>query len=285
MNPSPQKREKVMRNLRTVKLLALAALLCAGGVPAEPATAAERAPKIKYQATTVTDGGSVRGSVTWSGPPPDIAPFPINKNPEFCDLDQTGQRKSQRLIVGKNAGVKNAVVYLDGISKGKPLAKEGPFTLNQKGCAYDPHILVVPRRAKVSLESSDDILHNMHMFGAATYNLPFPDQTSIAKAMRKKGVVRVQCDAGHGWMSAFVHVVEHPYYAITDENGAFAFTDVPPGNYQLKLWHEHWTVVDTTEKDGVVSSYTFADPIELTREVEVTSGADSTVDFEMKTDP
>ena len=280
MNPSRQKREEVMNSLRTAKIFTLAALLCAGGLLSATEETAAKSPK--YEPLAVANGGTVRGKVTWSGPQPALDPFPINKNPEFCDLDKTGKRKSVRLMVGKDGGVKNAVVYLAGITKGKPLDKTGPYLLNQKGCDYEPHILVVPKKAKVSLKSSDDILHNMHMFGAATYNLPFPDPTSIAKAMRKAGVVRVQCDAGHGWMSAYLHVVEHPYYAITDENGDFTLADVPPGKYQVKLWHEHWTVVDTGEKDGVVSSYIFDEPVEATQEVEVTGGAGSTINFEMK---
>lgn len=234
-----------------------------------------------YEGGAVSGGGTIGGKVTWEGDKPKIDDYPINKDPDICDTDKKGKRVSDRLIVGDGGGVKNAVVYIEEITKGKAFDK-GKYELNQQGCEYHPHIMVVPKGSAVSLKSSDKILHNIHMFGAATYNLPFPDPTSVEKKMRKKGIVRLQCDAGHAWMSAYIHAVGHPYYAITDDSGAYSLSDVPAGSYTVKMWHESWKVKDTVKKDGKVSAYVFDAPVEMDKKVEVKGGAKADASFTMK---
>ena len=232
----------------------------------------------KYGETEVTNGGSISGKVVWEGPAANVPPMAINKNTESCDASGSGMRESERLLVSKSGGVANAVVYIEAIAEGKAVGRED-LIINQQGCRYIPHITIAPKKSKITLKSSDDILHNIHMFGAASYNIPFPDKNSIAKLFRKSGIVRLQCDAGHGWMSSYVHVVEHPYYVVSDTEGNFELTDVPPGEYTLKMWHEDWVVVNKMMKDGEVAGYEFGEPIEKTLNVTVTAGEQAKVQF------
>ncbi len=232
----------------------------------------------KYRGGSVKDGGTIEGTVTFKGAPA-ADKFDINKNPEVCGK---GHKTSPRLVVGKGGGVKNAVVYLESIKKGKSF-DGAAVTIDQEKCEYSPHVVIAEKKTEVTLKSSDAILHNIHMYGAATYNIPFPDKNTIKKKMRKSGVVEMVCDAGHGWMSAFIHVVEHPYYAVTDAKGKFSLEDVPAGKYTLKVWHEGWKIVEKIQKDGVVARYKFADPVVLTKDgVEVTAGAIAKVDFQLE---
>ncbi len=233
-----------------------------------------------YVGGDVEGGAKITGKVTWSGAKPTLEAFAVNKNPEVCDTGGDGKRQSNRLVVGKGGGVANAVVYLEGITAGKVMPVEST-TLDQKGCRYDPHIILMPKKAELSMSSSDSVLHNIHMFGAAVYNIPFPDKDTVAKKMRKGGLVRIQCDAGHGWMNAYAWVMSHPYYALTDESGAFTLSDVPPGKYTIKMWHESWEVAEKIEKDGVVTGYDFKDPVEQSQEVEVAAGGSASVDFSL----
>jgi len=92
------------------------------------------------------------------------------------------------------------------------------------------------------MSSSDPTLHTVHMEGAASFNLPFPfpDRASV-RVLTQSGLIDIRCNAGHEWMNAEMMVVEHPYYAVTDESSKFELSDIPPGTYQLVAWHEGWS--------------------------------------------
>jgi len=198
-----------------------------------------------YQVIEVTNGGTIKGSVKWQGPLPRLIPSLINKDPEVCDPQGEKRRDLERLIVGSNNGVANTVVYLSNITRGKamdlPVARQ---FLNQKSCRYEPHILLVPMQGNLQVKSSDATLHTVHMSGASDYNLPFPFKGQvIQRTMNREGLVNLRCNAGHVWMNAEMMVVSHPYYAVTDADGNYTLTDVPPGEYQIVAWHEGWKVV------------------------------------------
>ncbi|MFQ5894447.1 MAG: carboxypeptidase regulatory-like domain-containing protein [Nitrospinota bacterium] len=262
-----------MRRMSAVALLISLALFLA-----PPAGAA-------YEAIEVKDGGTIAGRVTWSGPFPKVPPFPVVKNPEVCDVGKTGKKPSPRLLVDpQSRGVKNAVVYLANIRRGRKLVRPGaPLVLDQKDCEYNPHVLIAPRRARLAMTTSDVVLHNIHMFGRASYNLPFPRKgIIIKKRLRRAGLIWMRCDAGHAWMSAYIWVVEHPYYALTDAEGRFTLKGVPPGKYVLKAWHEGWKVTKTIEKDGLPAFYEYAAPVEIAKEVTVSPGGTVGVNFKLK---
>ena len=256
-------------------------IFCLGLVTAEPQSTAG---STKYQVIEVLEGGEIVGQVKWVGAILEVKQLQVRKNVEICcPSDQTSKPSPRLMVSSKTRGVKNTVVYLANISQGKKLEmpKENP-RLDQIQCVYNPHVLIVPARGSIDLVSRDEILHNIHMFGAASYNLAFPLANKvITKRLRKPGVVKVVCDAGHSWMSAHIHVVSHPYYSNTDENGNFKLTSVPPGTYELHAWHEGWNIVKTEEKDGVVSSYNFSEPIILKKEVTVPKSGKVNAVFEL----
>ena len=190
-----------------------------------------------YKVISVVDGGTISGTVKWSGPVPRALDFPITKDPQICDPESKKTADLERLIVGPQGGVANAIVYLKNISSGKALElPEQRRHLDQKRCRYVPHILLIPENASLSMMSSDATLHTIHMDGAATFNLPFPfsDRPTL-RTMATPGIVHLRCNGGHVWMNAEMMVAAHPYYAVTDESGRFELTDVPPGTYQIDL--------------------------------------------------
>jgi len=195
-----------------------------------------------YQVVTVSNGGTISGTVKWSGPLPHAMDFPITKDPAVCDPDSKKTTDLERLIVGSQGGVANTIVYLKNITSGKAMdLPEQRRHLDQKRCHYIPHILLVPENAVLQMESSDATLHTIHMEGAATFNLPFPFTHQItSRTMSTPGLVHLRCNGGHVWMNAEMMVVAHPYYAVTDESGQFEFSNVPPGTYEIVAWHEGW---------------------------------------------
>ncbi len=157
----------------------------------------------------------------------------------------------------------NTVVFLKDITKGKPMELPEPRRfLNQKSCRYEPHILLVPLQDNLQVKSSDPTLHTVHMSGAADYNLPFPFQDQVVqRTMNREGLVDLRCNAGHVWMNAEMMVAPHPYYAVTDRDGNFEITQVPPGEYEIGAWHEGWRVVGENELYDVITQERVKRPV------------------------
>ena len=240
----------------------------------------------QYQVVSVANGGTIKGTVSWSGPQPHLSSFPITKDPQVCDPDSHKTRDLERLIIGPQGGVANTVIFIKSISGGKAFdLPPGRRSLNQHFCRYEPHILLVPESAALEMKSSDATLHTIHMDGAATFNLPFPFQNQvISRDMNTPGLVNLKCNGGHVWMNAEMFVAPHPYYAVTDESGAFELTDVPPGEYQLVAWHEGWQVLGRqmafdvlTEKK--VERPIFSEPRTWEKPVNVGGDATAVVNF------
>jgi hypothetical protein len=241
-----------------------------------------------YQVITVTRGGSISGTVKWTGASVKPLVLPINKNSDVCDPSNGKTRDLERLVVGPDEGVQNTVVYLKNVTRGKAMdLPTARASLNQKNCRYEPHILLLPQSLDLRMKNSDPILHNIHMMGAAFYNLPFPlKDIEIKRVMRKVGVVDLKCDAGHVWMNAETLVVEHPYYAVTGPQGKFTITGVPPGEYEIVAWHEGWTIVreeDVMDVDShqEVRRPIFSDPRTWEKQVSVPPDGAVQVDFEI----
>jgi Carboxypeptidase regulatory-like domain len=115
--------------------------------------------------------------------------------------------------------------------------------------------------------------------------LPFPFTNQVvSRPMNTPGVVNLKCNGGHVWMNAEVMVVSHPYYTVTDENGKFKLTGVPPGQYEIVAWHEGWSV---TRQEGSYDVLTekkvdrpvFSDPRTWEKNVSVASKSVAVVNF------
>lgn len=130
------------------------------------------------------------------------------------------------------------------------LAKQ--VTFDQKFCRFKPHILLIPKGWDVQLASQDDVAHNVHTFPFANdaTNVVVPaaklDANGAAarvvfgpvqrQAMAERTPFKVQCDI-HPWMVGAWVIMDHPYYAVTDEKGEFSIDKIPAGKYQVKVWH------------------------------------------------
>jgi hypothetical protein len=239
-----------------------------------------------YQVINVSNGGTISGTVKWSGPLPRVADFPITKDPLICDPESRKIVDLERLIIGPQEGVANTIVFLRDISRGKAMdLPEQRRHLDQVHCRYVPHILLVPENAMLQMKTSDATLHTIHMEGAASFNLPFVLANQVtSRTMSAPGLVHLTCNGGHVWMSAEMMVVQHPYYAVTDEAGHFELTDVPPGTYQIVAWHEGWGILGREQVYDVLSQHKVDRPLfteskSWGKSVTVTEGQTSEVNF------
>lgn len=239
-----------------------------------------------YRIVTVNNGGTISGTVKWSGPAPHLVNYPITKDPQICDPNSQKTRDLERLIIGPQGGVANTVVYLKDVSSGKAFDfPQSRRFLNQNHCRYEPHILLVPQSSALQMKSSDATLHTIHMDGAASYNLPFPFPNQvISRDMQTPGLVNLKCNGGHVWMNAEMFVAPNPYYVVTDENGKFELSDVPAGQYEIVAWHEGWGVARQEVAFDVLTERRvqrpiFTEPKTLEKNVTVNAGATAVVNF------
>ena len=192
-----------------------------------------------YEVVQVADGGSIGGTITISGSIPALPRRDINKDPKVCGA---GARDSHQLIVNKSGGLKNAVVIVEAVKRGKAIpAAAQNAEIDQSKCEYVPHVQVVPVNTELGIRNSDPALHNIHFYqnDESLSNIAQPVQGQVNKQkLEKTGFVYAECDV-HGWMQAHVAVVDNPYFAVTDENGKFSIADLPPGTYTVKIWHEY----------------------------------------------
>jgi plastocyanin len=245
---------------RQLPALSLAGFLaaCGGGAPPEtapppaaapaaaaPAATTESAPATEegaaYEVAPVTDGGTVAGKVTLTGTAPAPEKVEVTKDNNAC-----GNEKVMENVKVSPAGtVANAVVWIDGVAKGKDWAKKDG-AIDQKECHYVPHMQAVPVGGTLEIMNSDPVLHNIHAYssGDTLFNIAQPTQgQKTPKKLSKGGPIEFKCDV-HGWMHAWVFVASNPYFAVTGDDGAFSIGELPAGSYKLKVWHETFGTKD-----------------------------------------
>src|SRR6185295_15093029 len=161
-----------------------------------------------------------------------------------------GEKLAKDLVVASDGGIQYAVVSIPSITKGKPFADAKPM-LDQKGCEYAPHIVLMKAGGDLDIQNSDGILHNIHTYSEKNppLNRAQPKFKKVmTESFKEPERVKLACDV-HGWMQGWLVVEDNPYVAITDDKGAFKITDVPPGDYEVKIWQEK--LGETTQKVSV----------------------------------
>jgi plastocyanin len=117
-------------------------------------------------------------------------------------------------------------------------------TLNQLECVFRPHVVITGVNQEFTINNHDHTLHNVRTISFMNdainkiqMYIPGGEAPSDKVTFSETEVVEVKCDV-HGWMKAFVHVVDHPYYVVTSDTGEFEFTGLPKGKYTINVWHE-----------------------------------------------
>jgi len=186
-------------------------------------------------ALAASSGGTISGRVILVGDAPPPKKIKVTKDGEKCGSEIT----SEELVIGADKGIQNAVVSVVGL-KGAPPKPTTPATIDQKGCTFRPHVIIVGAGAPLDILNNDGILHNFHTGG--TKNSPLNRaqpgfRKKMTETFNQPETMKVSCDA-HSWMSAWIVVTDHPYVDATESNGAFKIADVPPGNHTIEVWHE-----------------------------------------------
>ncbi len=188
-----------------------------------------------YKEVQISSGGTISGTITYKGPIPE--PYVIWPTK---DVEVFGETiPDERLLISKEGKIKNVVISLDGIKDGKRWPNISASLVNQRG-QFIPHVQVVRTGAQLEIINQDPVLHNTHGFqgGRTVFNPGLPTQgQKVKKSLKQAGIIQVMCDV-HDWMNGWIVVQDHPYFAVTGEDGNFTIADIPPGTYKISAWHE-----------------------------------------------
>jgi len=247
-------------------------------------------PAIAYQEVTVTDGGKITGKVTLKGGKPvprgfNLVTFP---DPVYCGRISNGRgfRLLKEFTVAEDRGVKEVVVMLTGIEKGKPFQFQPP-QIEARDCRFLPFVNVVRDNNKVSIVNMDPVMHDIQAYETSElgprvlFNIPLPmnahhpkeagsdaeyhkhipghPMTQEIHMTKGRRIFVMQCGF-HAYMETWGMAVDNPYYALTDESGQFTISDIPSGTYKLVVWHpQERTIVERevtiTAKGSVTANF------------------------------
>ena len=183
---------------------------------------------------TVAVGGETR----FEGTPPAARPVDFGGD-AYCSGQHPNGLATADVRVGAGGGLRDVIVYLKEAPEGAG-ASEEPITLDQVNCEYTPRVLALQAKQTLIIRNSDATLHNVHVRSERNreFNIgqPIRGITSRRTFDIAEVGLHVSCDV-HGWMEGHIAVFDHPYYAVTAEDGSFSIDDVPAGNYVLEAWH------------------------------------------------
>ncbi len=211
-------------------------------------------------AVGATGTSTVSGTIMLEGTAPAAEIIRMNSDP-VCVKEATNT-ETEYYVVGDGGGLGNVFVYVkEGLSGSYPVAAD-TVVLDQQGCRYTPHVFGVQVGQTVQITNSDPTLHNIHATPAvnAEFNTGQPIQgMSMERTFDEVEVmVPFKCDV-HGWMNAYVGVLDHPYFATTGPDGGFDIANLPAGNYVIEAWHEMLGVQtqNVTVGDGATAEVSF----------------------------
>ena len=219
-----------------------------------------------YDVIDVEHGGVVEGTVTLEGAVPEPKGFNLITfpDPQYCGRisNGSGWRLLHDFVVGPKGGLKDAIVLLEGVEAGKPFEVSVPL-IEARDCMFQPFMTIVRNGHAVEVVNMDPVMHDIQGYetsleaGARVlFNTPLvmnhqhnrgdlhaihnhaPGKSLVGPIYLNKGrrTFYMQCGF-HAYMESWAMAVNNPYYALTDENGKFSLEQVPPGTYQLVVWH------------------------------------------------
>lgn len=223
-------------------------------------------PAQAYDVIDIEHGGVIEGTVKLDGPVPEPKGFNLITfpDPQYCGRISNGRgwRLLHDFVVDQQGGLKDAIVFLEGVEAGKPFETSVPL-IEARDCMFQPFMTVVRNGHAVEVVNMDPVMHDIQGYetsieaGARVlFNTPLvmnhlhrrgdihaihnhaPGKSLVGPVYLNKGrrTFYMQCGF-HAYMESWAMAVNNPYYALTDANGRFTIDNIPPGTYQLVVWH------------------------------------------------
>ena len=187
---------------------------------------------------------SISGTIRYEGERvPTMKPIDMSKE-EKCNTYYSEHPVGEKIMVGKDKTFENVFVRVVGGLPDREYPVPGePVILNQEGCRFRPHVIGIQAKQPLKIVNSDEgVLHNIHAISKEgnrfNFGMPKPMET-VKKFKKPEVMVKIKCDV-HGWMRSYAGVLDHPYFAVTGEDGSFNLSPLPPGEYVIEAWHEEY---------------------------------------------
>lgn len=197
----------------------------------------------KVEAAKIEQFGTFKGRVTVSGTVPPLAPL-VSQGQQMQDAICSAQPvPNESVVIGPNGGLSGVFVYLNRLPNvDVPPPPTEPVVIDQKGCKFVPHLSIIQVGQPLKLINSDPVAHNVKLSGVAmSFNstIPAGDTVGVETQYQRpeRGPIPMACDF-HGWMQGYQLAVNHPWAALTKEDGTFEITGVPAGKMEFVVWHE-----------------------------------------------
>jgi hypothetical protein len=197
-------------------------------------------PKATPSSSTPQQTVTLQGRVVLKGTPPTSAPIAFDAN---CGKLHSSPVMNQSYLVGNGGGLAEAFVYVKAGLEGTFIAPTNTPLLDQIDCIYTPNVMGVMTGQTFLVRNSDALMHNVHSLpkpgtGNKERNVaqPVKGMKTPFVAHNPEVLLKFRCDV-HPWMSAYVGVVEHPFFAVTDKDGNFTIANLPSGKYTIAAVH------------------------------------------------
>jgi plastocyanin len=245
-----------MRSLRAVAPVFAGVILtaCSGTSQnqSEKSNQPEKAVPVYFKVDPAT-AGVIKGSIQFTGKRGARTPIDMSNEPA-CVEAHHGRAYDESVVVNTNGTLANVFVYIKSGLEGKTFeAPATPVTIDQQGCWFHPRVMGIQVGQVFHVTNSDPVTHNIHPLAQINrewnHSQGAGDPPLTRKFTKPEIMVPVKCNI-HRWMHAFIGVLPYPYFAVTDEHGTFELPKVPPGNYDLAVWHEKF---GTQEKSITVT--------------------------------
>lgn len=197
--------------------------------------------------------GKITGRVVLDGDPPAKKTIPMQGD-RFC-VQHGKVEVAEKYQVGEDSGLPFTFVYIKKGIAAKYPAPEEAKTLNQSGCKYEPHVFGIQVGQTLKIKNSDETVHNVNALAkkndAFNVNQAQKDMVKDVAFKRPEVMLKFKCNV-HGWMEAYAGILDHPFFAVTDENGNFEIDRLPPGKFTIEAWHEVYRTrtIEIEVKDG-----------------------------------
>jgi plastocyanin len=228
---------------KTLAVVAFAAPLafvaCGGEKQEAPAAAPATTQAAAPGGAAAKASASIGGKISFAGTAPAPEKIKVSADP-YCQKEHKDGLERKTVDV-KDGGLKDVFVYVkSGVTGTYPPPTEA-VELDQSGCMYKPHIVALQVGQPLKIKNNDETLHNIHPRPAVNqeFNIgqPRKGMESTKTFDKKEVMIPVGCDV-HPWMRSYISVLDHPFFAVTDEDGKYEIKGLPAGEYEVEAVHE-----------------------------------------------